>query len=99
MIDPSEITLYTPDLLNERTATGKRRWLPIKESPLSRAATYEAIKLGWWTSVVVRFPGSRRERRFLDSESIDRHFEKLMSEQKGDHAFSLRTPRKRKEGE
>jgi hypothetical protein len=76
------------ELTNERTATGKRRWIPISESPLSRAATYQAIKLGWWTSVVMRFPGSKRERRFIDSESIDRHMEKLISEQKDLDTFS-----------
>jgi len=87
---------YTPDLLNERTATGKQRWLAIKESPFSRAATYEAIRLGWFESVVLKFPGSKRERRFIDSESIDRHFRKLLEEQKGSDTFSVRTPRKKK---
>src|ERR1700722_12099810 len=88
--------LHRPDLTNERTATGKSRWIPISESPLSRASTYEAIRLGWWTSVVVRFPGSRRERRFIDAESIDRHFERLMLEQQGKNTFSTKTPKRKK---
>jgi hypothetical protein len=88
--------LYEPNLTNERTATGRKRWLPISESPLSRAATYKMIKLGWWTSVVLKFPGSNRERRFIDSDSIDRHFEKLLREQEGMNTFSLKTPRERK---
>jgi hypothetical protein len=44
----------------------------------------------------MQFPGSKRERRFIDSESIDRYFEKLMLEQKGTDTFSIRTPRKKK---
>jgi hypothetical protein len=94
--DLEPITLYKPDLTNERTATGKTRWIPISESPLSRAATYKALELGWWTSVVMRFPGSKRERRFIDSESIDRYFQKLMLEQQGENTFSTKTPKKRK---
>jgi hypothetical protein len=59
-------------------------------------ATYRAIALGWFDSVVIKFPGSNRERRFIDSESIDRHFEKLMAEQKGSNTFSVKTPRRKK---
>jgi hypothetical protein len=68
---------YSKDL-SEVSLTGQRRWIPIKDSPLSRAATYEAIALGWWDSIIVQFPGSKRKRRFIDALSIDRHFEKLM---------------------
>jgi hypothetical protein len=71
-----------PMLLNEALPMGGRRWIDVKDSPLSRAATYEAIRLGWFDSVIVTFPGSRRKRRFLDAASIDRHFESLLAEQK-----------------
>jgi hypothetical protein len=69
-------------LLAESLPSGELRWLPIKHSPFSRATTYKAIELGWFDSVVVQFPGSKRKRRFLDVLSINRHFEKLMEEQK-----------------
>ena len=71
-------SLPYPKLLNDVSPAGQRRWIPIKDSPLSRAATYEAIALGWWDSIVVQFPGSKRKRRFIDAFSIDRHFERLM---------------------
>jgi len=71
-------------LLTERTPSGGRRWIDVKEMPLSRAATYKGLELGWFDSVVVVFPGSRRRRRFIDSLSVDRYFEKLMAEQKAD---------------
>jgi hypothetical protein len=74
--------MNTPKLLNENLPTGGRRWIDMKDSPLSRVATYEAIRLGWFDSVVVTFPGSRRKRRFLDALSINRYFESLMEEQK-----------------
>ncbi len=48
------------------------------------------IKLGLWDSVVVQFPGSRRKRRFIDALSIDRHFERLMNEQKAEAAAKLK---------
>jgi hypothetical protein len=74
--------MNTPKLLNESLSTGSRRWIDMKDSPLSRVATYEAIRLGWFDSVVVTFPGSKRKRRFLDAASINRYFESLMEEQK-----------------
>ncbi len=75
-------SLPYPKLLGEVTPTGGRRWIPVEESPLSRAATYKALSLGFWDSVILQFPGSKRTRRFIDALSIDRHFEKLMAEQK-----------------
>jgi hypothetical protein len=71
-------------LLAEQTPSGGRRWISVEESPLSRAATYKAISLGLWDSVVLQFPGSKRKRRFIDAMSIDRHFEQLMAEQKAE---------------
>jgi len=75
-------SLSFPKLLNEIAPTGGRRWIAIKDSPLSRAATYKAISMGLWDSVIVQFPNSKRKRRFIDVLSIDRHFEQLMAEQK-----------------
>lgn len=69
-------------LLAEYLPSGELRWLDIKHSPLGRTATYKAIQLGWFDSVVVQFPGSKRKRRFLDVSSINRYFESLMEEQK-----------------
>jgi hypothetical protein len=77
-------SLLYPQILSEATPTGGRRWIPVEQSPLSRAATYKALKLGFWDSVLLQFPGSKRKRRFLDAMSIDRHFEKLMAEQKAE---------------
>ncbi len=74
--------LSFPKLLNEVAPTGARRWIPVEDSPVSRASTYRALKLGLWDSVVLQFPGSKRKRRFIDSMSIDRYFEQLMAEQK-----------------
>ena len=85
------------DITKERTAAGRKRWIDVAESPLGRAATYQALKLGWWDSVLVKFPGSGRSRRFIDSESIDRHLAKLMLEQKGENTFCKKTPRKKKD--
>jgi hypothetical protein len=73
---------YLNGIAAERTPSGGLRWIDLGGSPLSRAATYKAIKLGLFDSVVVQFPGSRRKRRFLDRLSIDRYFEQLMAEQK-----------------
>ena len=73
---------YLNGLAFETTPSGGLRWLGVEASPLSRAATYKAIKLGYFDSVVVQFPGSKRKRRFIDSLSIDRYFEALMAEQK-----------------
>lgn len=75
-------SLSYPKILGEVTPTGGRRWIPVEASPVSRAATYKALKLGWWDSVILQFPGSKRTRRFIDALSIDRHFEQLMAEQK-----------------
>jgi hypothetical protein len=69
-------------LLSERLPSGAKRWLDVEEMPLSRAAVYQALKLGWFDSVVVQFPGSQRKRRFIDALSVDRYFERLMAEQK-----------------
>jgi hypothetical protein len=71
-----------PKLLDESLPSGGRRWIDIEDSPFSRAATYKAIHLGWFDSVVVQFPGSKRKRRFIDALSINRYFESLMAEQK-----------------
>jgi hypothetical protein len=71
-------------LLAERTPTGASRWVAVEDMPLSRAAVYQALKLGWFDSVVVQFPGSKRKRRFIDALSIDRYFESLMAEQKAE---------------
>jgi len=71
-----------PNLLHEVTPSGNRRWLDCHETPLSRTSTYQMLRLGLWDSVVLQLPGSRRKRRFIDSLSIDRYFEKLMAEQK-----------------
>jgi hypothetical protein len=71
-------SLSYQNLPNEVSPVGQRRWIPIKDSPLSRAATYEAIALGWWDSSIVQFPGSKMKRRFIDALSIDRHFENLL---------------------
>ena len=78
--------MNTPKLLNETLPTGGRRWIDMKDSPLSRVATYEAIRLGWFDSVVVQFPGSKRKRRFIDASSINRYFESLMAEQQATKA-------------
>jgi hypothetical protein len=77
---------HPPAFLTDRCATGALRWIPVTQSPLARTATYEALKLGWWDSVLVRFPNSKRARRFIDALSIDRHFERLMAEQKAAEA-------------
>jgi hypothetical protein len=77
-------SLPYPKILGEATPTGGRRWIPVEESPLSRAATYKALSLGFWDSVVLQFPGSKRKRRFIDALSIDRHFESLMAAQKAE---------------
>lgn len=74
--------MNTPRLIDETLTTGGRRWIDIEDSPLSRASTYEAIRLGWFDSVVVQFPGSKRKRRFLDALSINRYFEELLAAQK-----------------
>jgi hypothetical protein len=71
-----------PKLLDESLSSGGRRWIDVGDSPFSRAATYKAIKLGLFDSVIVQFPGSKRRRRFIDALSINRYFEKLMKEQK-----------------
>jgi len=69
------------DFLRERGKSGRRRWLDVGDSPFSRATTYRLFKEGLVASVVVTMPGSRRSRRLIDGDSLDRFLEGLMSEQ------------------
>jgi hypothetical protein len=60
---------------------GRPRWLSIDDSPFSRAYTYRLLNSGLVASVVVTLPGSRRSRRLIDGDSLDRFLETLMAEQ------------------
>jgi hypothetical protein len=78
-----------PKLLLEVSPSGQR-WIDVKDSPLSRSATYRALAAGWFDSVVIQFPGSQRKRRFIDRLSIDRYFERLMCEQQAEAEAAAR---------
>ena len=69
------------ELFRERGKTGRPRWISVEESPFSRAYTYRLINEGLVASVAVTLPGSRRSRRLIDGDSLDRFLETLMSEQ------------------
>jgi hypothetical protein len=60
---------------------GRGRWLSIEDSPFSQAYTYRLLNAGLVASVVVTLPGSRRSRRLIDGDSLDRFLETLMAEQ------------------
>jgi hypothetical protein len=72
----------TTDLFRETGRSGRGRWLSITDSPFSRAYTYKLLTTGLVASVVVTLPGSRRSRRLIDGDSLDRFLESLMAEQK-----------------
>jgi hypothetical protein len=69
-------------VLRERAKTGRPRWILVEECPFSRAYVYDLINRGLIGSVAVSFPGSRRKRRLIDADSLDRFLEGLMNEQK-----------------
>jgi hypothetical protein len=69
------------EFFRERGRSGRKRWLSVPESPFSRAYTYDLIKAGVIASVSVSLPGSRRNRRLIDGDSLDAFLERLMAEQ------------------
>jgi hypothetical protein len=69
-------------VLRERAKTGRPRWISVEECPFSRAYVYDLINRGLIGSVAVSLPGSRRKRRLIDADSLDRFLENLMTEQK-----------------
>jgi len=68
-------------VLRERARSGRPRWISVEECPFSRAYVYDLINRGLIGSVAVCLPGSRRKRRLIDADSLDRFLERLMSEQ------------------
>jgi hypothetical protein len=74
--------MKNPNLLREALPSGERRWIDVKDMPIARSTTYRALREGWFDSVTIQFPGSRRKRRFIDRLSVDRWLERLMAEQK-----------------
>jgi hypothetical protein len=70
------------EFFRERGKTGRGRWIPVSESPFSRAFTYKLLNDGLVDSVAVKLPRSRRIRRLIDGDSLDRFLERLMAEQK-----------------
>jgi hypothetical protein len=76
----------SPKLLLEALPSGERRWIDVKDMPIARSTTYRALAAGWFDSVTIQFPGSRRKRRFIDRLSVDRWLEGLMNEQKAEAA-------------
>jgi hypothetical protein len=75
-----------PELLLEVSRSGQPRWIDVKDLPIARSTTYRALAEGWFDSVVIQFPGSRRKRRLIDRLSFDRWLERLMAEQKAEAA-------------
>lgn len=69
------------EFIRERGKSGRGRWISVDESPFSRAFTYRLIKEGLVASVSISLPGSRRNRRLLDGDSLDALLERLMAEQ------------------
>jgi hypothetical protein len=69
------------EFFRETGRSGRGRWLSVEQSPFSRAYTYRLINEGLVASVAVTLPGSRRSRRLIDGDSLDRFLETLMSEQ------------------
>ena len=68
-------------LLSEISRSGRRRWLQVDEMPFSRAITYKLIDAELISSVVVTWPGSKRGRRLIDSDSLDSYLEGLTAKQ------------------
>ena len=68
-------------LLSELSRSGRRRWLQVDEMPFSRAITYKLIDAELISSVVVTWPGSKRGRRLIDSDSLDSYLEGLTAKQ------------------
>ena len=68
-------------LLSEINRSGGRRWLRVDEMPFSRAITYKLIDAELISSVVVTWPGSKRGRRLIDSDSLDSYLEGLTAKQ------------------
>lgn len=80
----SNASLSVPErseFFRERGKSGRGRWIPVSESPFSRGHTYRLINEGLIESVAVGLPGSKRVRRLIDGDALDRFLEKLMSEQ------------------
>lgn len=70
------------EFFKEPGKRGRGRWLSIDQCPFSRAYTYRLLNSGLVASVVVTLPGSRRSRRLVDGDSLDRYLELLMSQQR-----------------
>jgi hypothetical protein len=68
-------------LSSEKSRSGRRRWLQVDEMPFSRAVTYKLIEAELISSVVVTWPGSKRGRRLIDSDSLDSYLEGLTGKQ------------------
>lgn len=66
-------------LFAEANKTGRPRWLRVNQLPFSRAVAYELINSGAIASVLLRPPNSRKGLRLIDSDSLDRFLEGLVS--------------------
>jgi hypothetical protein len=61
---------------------GKTRWIRVSECPFSRGFVYKLITDGILFSVALKLPGSKRNIRLVDANSLDKYLLKLGREQK-----------------
>jgi hypothetical protein len=71
--------------LQKMLGTGRSRWVSIGSLPFSRTYVYDLLNKGLIESAVVRLPGSRRSRRLIDSESLNRWIEGQVQAQKNEN--------------
>jgi hypothetical protein len=61
----------------------------MRELPFSRVYAYRLIEAGVLSSVLLKAPGSKKPIRLVDSDSLDRHLERLAAEQKAEKTEKL----------
>src|ERR1700678_88168 len=69
--------MASTNLLNEISASGRRRWFRVKELPWSRALTYSMLRAGLLQSILLTYPGCVKGLRLIDDDSLDRYLEGL----------------------
>ena len=57
-------------------------WLQVGQMPFGRTLTYDLIYRGELDSAIVGKVGTRRGRRLISAESLNRYLQKLAAEQK-----------------
>jgi hypothetical protein len=70
--------------LREQLSDGRPRWVSISSLPFSKPFVYDLLKTGLVESAVVSLPGSKRTRRLIDAQSLDRWIEQKMENQKNE---------------